>query len=176
MFKLLRRLFGSGPQNTPPAVQPDCTDGEPRRESPVDSKVREMIERALPILQRSRELDDYAVIEALVADGSDRADAFEIIVFVPLAFSRYLLRQSGINFPRAYRLFIGGQTRLKLLGKEPVYRAAMELASRQVGGTLDYTAIAGRCAEFKMINAALQDGSQLRDLMVAEPMVIAPPP
>ena len=60
--------------------------------------MNEAIASALAILRNSPELDDESVFRALVDRGIERSLAARIVEFLPIAYCRVLLLNSGVQF------------------------------------------------------------------------------
>jgi hypothetical protein len=132
--------------------------------------LKEWVERTATLLAASEQLDDAAVVDRLVAEGSDRTMAWQLVTFVPLAFCRAMLMPANVRFAPTYR---SAQGESKPIADEPVYREAAALAaspaSRGKGETY-WVHIAGRSPEFQGINSLLLAGSRLEDLALGEPV------
>ena len=60
--------------------------------------MNEAIASALAIFRNSPELDDESVFRALVDRGIERSLAARIVEFLPIAYCRVLLLNSGVQF------------------------------------------------------------------------------
>ena len=76
--------------------------------------VNEAIARALTIFRESPELDDEGAFRALIDRGVERSIAARIVEFLPIAYCRVLLLNSGVQFSnsfvRAFRTLAGSPT------------------------------------------------------------------
>ena len=125
------------------------------------------------------EADDSDVGAALLQSGVSERRAFELILWVPFAFGRTLLRGPGLVLPDHFSIINSEGTRVGrgAFRDQPVYVAALNLPDelRRTGYSAeDFMAIAGRSAEVKAVNSALYAGSQLADLELEEPAVFLP--
>jgi hypothetical protein len=126
--------------------------------------------------------DERELIPSLVKCQLDEFLAKDLIVFVPLAFGRALLKRTGVNLPETYLIYgpDGQQPERHRLLDHPVfceaYRAAEDCYSRGVDDNT-YLAIAGRSPEVRNLNKALDAGSDLKELVCLEPFMkgVRPP-
>lgn len=101
--------------------------------------------------------------ERLTRAGVEPWLAERLLVFLPMAYVRRLL--PDVTYPDAVR-DSRGQV---LLAQEPVFVAAYERA--QYANRAEFERIAFRSSTFAVINEALNAGSQLADLALAEPVL-----
>jgi hypothetical protein len=104
------------------------------------------------------------VWERLTGAGIQPWLAERLLVFLPMAYTRRLLPE--VAFPDAM-VTPGGRVSL---AAEPVFTSA--LARARLAGRDEIERIALRSSEFNTINAALNDGSQLSDLMLGEATLV----
>ncbi|KFU81821.1 hypothetical protein SAMN04489729_0311 [Amycolatopsis lurida] len=101
--------------------------------------------------------------ERLTGAGVEPWLAERLLVFLPMAYVRRLL--PDVTYPEAVR-DSRGQV---LLAQEPVFVAAFDRA--QYASRAEFERIAFRSSTFAVINEALNSGSQLADLELAEPVL-----
>jgi hypothetical protein len=132
------------------------------------------VRRAIPVFVAHEWSPDDVLGDALIADGRSRVEAERMLIFVPIAFGRALLSETGIRFSATYLLHSSsGEPMSKRLLAQPIFYAAMAVA----GMGLDrdtVLAIARRSAEFKVVTQALNDGCRAAALILTEPLVSLP--
>lgn len=111
---------------------------------------------------------DDEVRAALEARGVQRWLAERLVVFLPLAFGRVVLRDVSVSDE-----FLDGSVTRRLDG-EPVYLAAAERAGAATRHEVERIGL--RSSEVEAVNTALNNGSRLEDLMVGPPALPAPLP
>lgn len=143
--------------------------------SEIESHVRRYVECQLsrPAAQ------DAEVIDALKGAGVPPARAYELVLWVPMAFGRRVLEGADLRPPETYLLATpdpAGETRRHLRDEE-VFVASCAMIDRFLAEGMandQFLAIAGRSAEFKAVNEALLAGSEMANLVLAEPVVWLP--
>jgi len=130
--------------------------------------VNQCIAKAVSIVRTSPELDDEAMYGRFVSCGMTRQLAAQLVEFLPMAYVRVLLENSGVRFPDCYeRKLPGGVLEKRPLSSEPVWNAALEFASVEAASGVskkDFMALAMRSAEFQAANKLLNGGSKLSDI------------
>ncbi|MFI9508346.1 DUF6348 family protein [Nocardia sp. NPDC052566] len=113
--------------------------------------------------------DDESIVSRLEAQGVATWLAERLLVFLPIAFGRYLLRESAFD-PN----FIDGEVARPLDG-DPVYRSAW--ARAHTAGRAEMQRIGLRSAAVDLANQLLHDGtSSLSDLVFTADLLSAPLP
>jgi uncharacterized protein DUF6348 len=119
------------------------------------------------------ELGDRDLARALVARGFETKAAERMVVFAPVAFGRYLLRDMGIDFDPTFE--VRGErfqtTSPLLLDQMAEYVAAVRAAPIVASSSLGFRALALRSAEVNAINNALIKGSQPADLRLTPTLI-----
>jgi|ERR1700722_3116181 hypothetical protein len=128
--------------------------------------VNEAIARALTIFRESPELDDEGAFRALIDRGVERSIAARIVEFLPIAYCRVLLLNSGVQFSNS---FVRAASPLKIqsLSSEPLWIFFLASAESELrGGTArrEMLMVAGRSAEFQAINQMLDKGAELKNV------------
>jgi len=137
----------------------------------------EDITQASEILRTHTDSSDGQLITTLLEAGFDQALATRLVEFIPLAYSRVWLADSGVQFEDYYlRVSADGKTYTEHnLEDEPVYREAVAAAQSEIAagsGFDELLPIVGRSSEFKAINSALHGGSRLEDLELSAPVLL----
>lgn len=125
------------------------------------------------------DVDDAAIVNALKEAGIGEYRAFELVLWVPMAFGRAVLEGPDLRLPPTFQLMRSDGQKLtrRRFADEPVYVEAQRIATTLAAGEFprnDFLAIAGRSAEFKAVNDALLKGAALKNLVPAEPVVSFP--
>jgi len=130
--------------------------------------MRAEVTSAMPIFSRHNDDDDEVLLEALCAAGHDRQVAINLIVFMPIAFTRVLFAGTGVNFCDSFVHMgrFGKLAPLQSLTDEPVFRAALALARSGISKDI-LRMVACRSAEYDAIQDALDDGARLKDLVIS---------
>jgi hypothetical protein len=120
--------------------------------------------------------DDEAVVNALKEAGIGEYRAFELVLWVPMAFGRAVLERPDFKLPSTFQLMASdGQKFLRRrFSDEPVYVEAHRIATALAEPGFSFLVIGGRSAEFQAVNEALLKGSELKNLVPAEPVVSFP--
>ena len=126
-------------------------------------KLSEFIE----IFHKNRKVDNVILAEILISEGVNEEIAWKVIHFMPIAFNRVMLASEGIIFPSNYIVLLDENTQIKKsFIKEEVFNQSILLAQSKIGNMSGdkWLSVAGRSAEFHVINELLKSGSQLKDI------------
>jgi hypothetical protein len=140
--------------------------------------MNEDISRAVGLFRSSPNLEDQAIFGTLVKQGMEKELAARLVEFVPLAYCRLILRNSGAHFSETFRRALpGGGSQERPLSSEPVWRAVVTFAGaevkRGVSGN-DLLLVAARSAEFHAANQMLDKGSKLENFAFTPPVLTWP--
>jgi hypothetical protein len=121
-------------------------------------------------------VDDQAVIDALKQAGIGENRAFELVIWVPMAFGRAVLERLDVKLPSTFQLTASDGKILtrRRFSDEPVYVEAYRIATALAQPEFHFLTIGSRSAEFQAVNAALLQGSEVKNLVAAEPVVSFP--
>ena len=130
------------------------------------------INRAIAVMKAQSNLGDHTAVEALVASCVDPKDAEWLVALLPVAFTRVLFKGTGPSFANTYQCMggDGSVSREYRLSDEPIFVLGLRIAGTADRETM--MAIAGRSAEFNVINQALHAGSKLEDLVLTPPLFL----
>jgi hypothetical protein len=133
--------------------------------------VDDLISTAVAAMRRFPSLGDVELYRILVADGLEAALAARLVEFLPMAYCRLLLKDSGVRFPNTFQRMQarGKNSSARLLSSEPVWNAVIAFARDEAARGIsrdDLLAVAGRSAEFQAVNQMLNQGSNLRDIVL----------
>ena len=127
--------------------------------------LNDAIAKAVTIFRKSPDLDECGRFRHLVSDGIERRVAARLVEFLPIAYERVLLADSGVRFPDLFeRNLPGGAHDKRLLSSEPVWNVSLEFARNEQScgvSKQDIMALAGRSAEFHAANELLRNGGRL---------------
>ena len=135
-----------------------------------------LVSDVVRLFRQKTDVDDGGVLKLLMERGLTEQQAEELTVFVPMAFCRVMLGDSGVTFSEQYILmsYGSGASVTRSLSSQPIYRAALEIArGEEKSGVArnDFLAVAGRTAEFNAISQALDGGSKPEDLVLTPPVI-----
>jgi hypothetical protein len=108
----------------------------------------------------------------------ERDLAARLVEFLPLAYGRLVLGDSGILFSEAFdRVLLDGRISRKGLSSEPLWDLVVEFARNEANHGVsgkDLISVAGRSAEFQAANELLQQGAKLEDVAFTSPVLFWP--
>ena len=139
------------------------------------SEMHQLIAKAVDIFRRSPGLDESGILESFLTLGMDRKTAVRLVVFLPMAYCYQMLPQ--VPFPGTFqtRLADGHISEERQLSSEPLWGEATEFARTESKHGLsknDMLFLAGRSAEFNVINQLLKGGSKLEDIRLTCPLLL----
>ena len=133
------------------------------------------ISRAIAIFRNSPNLRDEDVFRVLVEQGTTRDLAARLVEFLPMAYCRLILRNSGARFSDTFRRTLPtGRSQEKRLDSEPIWHAAVSFANAEADQGIsgnDLLIVAERSAEFHAANQLLNKGSKLENLEFTPPVL-----
>ena len=127
----------------------------------------EKLSEFIEIFHNNRQADNVTIAEILISKGIDEEIAWKVINFMPIAFNRVILASEEINFKTTYIVLIDDSTQIKKsLTEEDIFNQSILLAQSKTGNMSGdkWLSVAGRSAEFHVINELLKSGSQLKDI------------
>jgi hypothetical protein len=143
-----------------------------------ENELKRRISQAVSAFRTSPNMEDREVYQSLLADGVERQLAARLVEFLPIAYCRLILAESGPRFSTTFRRVLpDGTTCEQLLSSEPVWNAAIAFGRAEVergASGEDLLAVAGRSAEFDAANQLLQSGSKLKDIAFTVPVLTWP--
>jgi hypothetical protein len=131
--------------------------------------MNDQISRAVAVFRNSPAKDGVELHSELVTAGIDRILSARLVEFLPIAYFRVMLANSGARFAETFqrRLPSGALSAERQLSSEPVWSVALEFARAEVARGVskkDLLALAGRNAEFDAVNQLLNRGSKLENI------------
>ncbi len=124
--------------------------------------LEELVGLVVEWMQKHPDTDEKELIPSLVKSGEDESVALELIVFVPLAFGRALMKRTGARLKETYCIYTDSRhSKSYRLLDSPVYCEAYRMAEDYYEGKIrgNFLAIAGRSAEVRGLNQALDKGT-----------------
>jgi hypothetical protein len=126
-------------------------------------KLSEFIE----IFHANRENNNIVIAEILISNGVNEEIAWKIIYFMPVAFNRVMFASEKMNFPNTYISLVDDNIQIEnSFTEEEIFNQSILLAQSKIGNMSGdkWLSVAGRSAEFHVINELLKSGSQLKDV------------
>jgi hypothetical protein len=140
--------------------------------------LEELIGSVVEWMQKHPDTDEKQLIPSLVKSGEDESVALDLIVFVPLAFGRALMKRTGAKLKETYSIYTDSRhSKSYPLLDNPIYCEAYRMAEDHYQGKtrgMNYLAIAGRSPEVRVLNQALNKGSDPKNLVLGEPFMYRP--
>jgi hypothetical protein len=146
-------------------------DGGRRHEERLRIMADEWLQAAFDLLQQR--LDDDEIVERLTSAGCPAVAAYKLVAFLPLCCGRALMANTGVTFSPMFRGAradgtVGGP---QLLLADPYWNDVEPFVADQCRARFEAVrAIGMRSAEFRAVNKAAWAGSQLEDLVGADPV------
>jgi len=124
------------------------------------------------ILREFPTATDEEILQKLLAIGCERTVAARLVEFVPIAYCRLLLAESGVSFSNRFqrKLVDGSTSAEQLLDAEPIWAEAVSFAEAEkragvVGKAL--LLVAARSSEFDAVNQLANRGTKLNDIVLS---------
>lgn len=144
-------------------------------EKSMPDNFRELTIRGIELIGRgSKKMENEEMYEYLISKGFPEHEASELIIFLPPAFCRKMLPE--LNWPPYYFDFYSQK---KIIRREyrdnPRYLIIEEATEAYWNDNPNndfILNIAGRSAEYNVINQLLNDGGKLEDLKLTESYVV----
>jgi hypothetical protein len=136
-------------------------------------EISEAVKIAAPLFHAQKSLEDEDLVNTLTEVGVPLLLARRIVVFMPLAFGRIMLKELNVNVSDVYEYFQkkGGFTdkKRRKLVDEPVYKESLKLAAKMAGKETTgqiFLAIAFRSAEVNAVNQMELQGSKPENIVL----------
>jgi len=130
-----------------------------------------VIVEAVAIFREFPNSSDEEILRKLVATGCDHLMAARLIEFVPMAYCRLLLADSGVQFSGCFqrKLTDGRLSAEQRLAANPLWAEAVLFAETEretgVAGKA-LLVVAARSAEFDVANQLANQGTRLDDIVL----------
>lgn len=133
--------------------------------------MNDLISKAVALMRSSPSSGDPEIHRMLVTDGMKPALAARLVEFLPMAYCRLLLKDSGVRFPDTFqrRQATGKISSERFLSSEPIWKAVTTFAASEAERGIsrdDLLSVAGRSAEFQALNQLLNKGAKLRNIVL----------
>src|SRR6185437_11323748 len=128
-----------------------------------------VISRAVAIFRDSPNASDQEILRKLMVVGVDRVTASRLVEFLPMAYCRLLLADTGVKFcDRFKRKQADGRvSEERALNSEPLWAEALSFAKAEKRDEVNARAllvIAARSSEFDAVNQLANRGSKLNEI------------
>jgi hypothetical protein len=145
------------------------------QDGPADVVFRRGVDAMVAFLRAHPAAADEAVAQHLTGSGLSEQQATKLIQFVPIAFTRFLYRASGVRFaPNYVVLGADGQPKAQRpIADEPAFREAWGHCEEAAGWPGDgyFLPIAARSGGYRALQDLVEKGSDLRDIVTGPPMM-----
>jgi hypothetical protein len=130
-----------------------------------------VIAEAVTIFREFPNASDVEILSRLVEMGCERVMVARLVEFIPMAYCRVLLADSGVRFSDSFRrkLSEGSLSANRLLEKEPLWAEVVSFAKaeRRAGVTgKALLVVAAHSAEFNGVNQLANQGSKLEHIVL----------
>ncbi len=136
-------------------------------------EISEAVKIAAPLFHTQKSLEDEDLVNILMEVGFPLLLARRIVVFMPLAFGRIMLKELNVNVRDEYEYFqkkgVFTDKKRRKLVDEPVYRESLKLAAKMAGKETTgqtFLAIAFRSAEVNAVNQLELQGSKPENIVL----------
>jgi hypothetical protein len=137
-------------------------------------KLEDQIQLGISLLTNFHLSSNEEIVNRLMECNIPEDLAWEIILFVPMAFCRVMFRDAGIEFPSVC-IFetqdILSDREYKLFTEIEIYCSALKIATSQISKGFDYFLnIAYRSCEYQSIEKLTQQRSKLDSIRLVSPI------
>lgn len=132
------------------------------------------ISLAIQVLCNSPNCTDDELIQKLIEMGVEKVYATKLVLFVPAVYARLILGSLGVRFSEYFCVHRAGRSSKEvLLLSDPVWVEIGKSAESNIStlSRSERLSVAGRSAEFDVINKALNSGADVRN-QVLSPLVV----
>jgi hypothetical protein len=141
-------------------------------------ETEETIRRAVAIFRKLVNSDDGQVCSALIESGVQPEMAEKLVMFLPIAYGRVILKKIRIRFSDTFKHPLNDGTLAEhAFADEPIWRAIVECArdevSRGIAGE-QLLSVAARSAEFDAVNQLLNGRSTPDNIVLTPPLILWP--
>lgn len=135
-------------------------------------QIQSFISKTVDIFRESPDASDDEIYCKTIAAGIKPADAARLVEFIPMAYCRLILTDTGARFSEMFqrRRHDGGLSHEKALAVEPLWTEIMSFARAEQGRGVagrDFLTIAARSAEFDAVNQLLNRGFRPEDIALS---------
>lgn len=140
-------------------------------------ELHEAVEIVVALIHADPTVDDDAILRDLADCGVDEATAVRLVQFVPIAFTRFLYRTSGVRFAENYVVLgsTGQSVAERPIAAEPVFREAWQHCETVAAGSPTdgyFESVASRSGGYRAIQDLLDRGLGLAGFLVSPPILL----
>lgn len=139
-------------------------------------ETEETIRRAVAMFRKLANSDDGQVCSALIESGVQPEIAEKLVMFLPIAYGRVVLKKIGIRFSDSFKHPLNDGTLVEhAFADEPIWRAIVECACDEVSRGISgehLLSVAARSAEFDAVNQLLNAGSTPANIVLTPPVIL----
>lgn len=160
----------------PPVASASETPAKVPQIPPPDARLRAGVGQMVEFLTANPQADDEEVATHLKKQGLSEAQATKLIQFVPIAFTRFYLRESGVQFSKYYTLLDAkGQPKSHhLVAEAPAFNEAWQFCEELVAQKRDLEIIhpiAARSGGYQSLVKLQNEGKELNGMITGPPMM-----
>jgi hypothetical protein len=142
---------------------------------PIEGDLCALVRKSIPIIGTTgKTMHDSELIQLLTSEGVPEQEAIEIVLFLPVAFTRALI--PNVQWKDYYiDYYAKNKQRERLYRENPRYLIFESETHHFFNSGPDSELVlnvAGRSAELKAVNKLLLDGSKIEDIVVTASYVI----
>lgn len=142
-----------------------------------DLALRAGVAALVAFLRANPTTEDDAIIGLLTGTGLTGQQATKLVQFVPIAFTRFLFRSSGVQFAPNYVVVgaDGQPTAQRPVADEPAFREAWAHCERAAaGGAQDeyFIPVAARSGGYRALQDLIQKGADLAGVATGPPIMM----
>jgi len=133
--------------------------------------MKAVISEAVAILREFPNASDEEILHKLLAAGVERVVASRLVEFLPAAYSRLILSDSGVMFCDGFKrkMADGSLSAERPLDSEPLWAETVSFTRSEKHSGVSGDAllvVAGRSAEFDAVNQLANRGAKLKDIVL----------
>ena len=137
------------------------------------------ISKTVAILREFPNVSDEEILRKVLAAGVERVVASRLVEFLPLAYTRLILSESGVGFCDRFqrKLADGSLSAERRLDSEPLWAEIVSFARSEKGSGVTgdaLLAVAGRSSEFDGVNQLANRGSKLTEIALTPTVFLWP--
>jgi hypothetical protein len=141
----------------------------------IQGDLSAFVRKSIPIIGTTgKTMHDPELIQLLVSEGVSEQEAIEIVLFLPVAFTRILF--PSIKWKDYYVDYYGDNNQIKRLYRENprylIFESETHYFFNSKPNSELLLSVAGRSAELKAVNKLLLDGGKIEDITVTPSYVI----
>lgn len=138
--------------------------------------IEDYYDHAVSVIQDYPFQSTDKLIDVLDAVDIDPTKAWELLTFIPIAYFRTLLRNSGVRFPEHYHLRKGDDAEVLRFDEQQTFIDAVEYAQVQFSRGMareQLEVVIIHSCEFDPVNDALKSGIPPQEIELSPPQIWA---